>query len=141
MQTEQSMPPVAPLPLITVATWHQNIQSYSCQPLPPCQSASQMIKRQYASMSLVVRSSVHTSIYAAKQYTHDARNGISLSLGLRLVVWPCKSPSWSCRGILSAKRSHILTNSPLWMLCTSRYGMGSAACYKMRPNHGPGVNA
>ena len=54
-----------------------------------------MIKRQYASMSLVLRSSVHTAIYATKQYIHDARDGTSLSLELRLVVWPCKSSSWS----------------------------------------------
>ena len=108
---------------------------------PPRRSASWMIKRQYASMSLVLESSEHIAVYAAKQYTHEARNGTSLSLGLRLVVWPCKSSSWSCRVILSARRSRILTNSPLRILFTSRYRMGSAASDKMRPNRGPGVKA
>ena len=53
---------------------------------PPRRSASWMIKWQYASMSLVLESSEHIAVYAAKQYTHEARDGTSLSLGLRLVV-------------------------------------------------------
>ena len=84
---------------------------------------------------------VRTAIYAAKQYTHEARDGTSLNLELRLVVWSCKSSSWSCRAILSSRRSHISTNSPLQMLCTSRYEMGSAAGDIMRPDRGLGVKA
>ena len=101
-QTVQNVQPTAPLPLRTVATckpgcqechiswgsmatWHQNVQSYSCQSLPPCQGASRMIKWQFASMSLVLKSSMSTAIYVAK-YTHKARDGTFLCLGLRFVV-------------------------------------------------------
>ena len=54
----------------------------------------------------------HSHIWR-KQYTHEDRDGTSLSLGLRLVVWPCKSSSWSCRAILSAHLDKLPTVYPM----------------------------
>ena len=50
----------------SIATWCWNVRSYSCQPHPQYWGASRMIRQQYASMSLVLGSSVRTAILCHK---------------------------------------------------------------------------
>ena len=67
-----------------------------------------------------------------KQYTHDTRDGISLSL-----VWfdelpgkgttPLREANCLSSEILSASMSRISMNWPDWMHCTSAWEIGSDA--------------
>ncbi len=76
--------------------WQRNTRSYSSHPLFPCRRDSLVISLAYA---LVSRSEVLTATYAMKQYSQEAKEGISLSLVWFIaVVWRgivgCRVDSW-----------------------------------------------